>query len=221
MPEVWFIRHGQSVANAGGVIASLPSATELTALGKQQAECLPSQVSAPPTLILTSPYLRAQQTAQPVRQAFPLAPCETWPVHEFTYLDEARCRNTTREQRHNWVQAYWNRADPAYIDGEGAEAFAAFMQRVDCTLTQLRLYSPEAQILVFSHGIFMRGVCWRLLYPGTAITPAAMGQFRSTFFHLPVANASLFKVRLQSQPDQNWLGPLLTGHLSPNLLTWP
>jgi len=62
--RVWLIRHGQSESNAG-----LPSADwqgiPLTELGHQQAARIAGVFTDPPKLIVSSPYLRAQQTAQP------------------------------------------------------------------------------------------------------------------------------------------------------------
>lgn len=55
--------------------------------------------------------------------AFPTAPFETWPIQEFTYLEPARCANTTVAQRKEWVEAYWARSDLAFTDGAGAESF--------------------------------------------------------------------------------------------------
>jgi broad specificity phosphatase PhoE len=62
--RVWLIRHGQSESNAG-----LPStdwrAIPLTTLGRRQAEHVAGVFADPPQFIVTSPYLRASQTAQP------------------------------------------------------------------------------------------------------------------------------------------------------------
>ena len=88
----WLIRHGESVANAGGAVSSF-SEIPLTARGRQQAELFAArfdELSAdPPTLIVQSPYLRARQTAEPLIRRFAGVPVETWPVQEFTYLDPA------------------------------------------------------------------------------------------------------------------------------------
>ena len=89
MVRVWLIRHGQSESNAG-----LPSADwrgiPLTELGHQQAERIAEVFADPPKLIVSSPYLRAQQTAQPTIARYPGAACEEWPVQEFSYLADPR-----------------------------------------------------------------------------------------------------------------------------------
>jgi probable phosphoglycerate mutase len=83
--RVWLIRHGQSESNAG-----LPSADwrriPLTELGYRQAEHVAGVFADPPRFIVTSPYLRARQTAQPTIERYPGAPGEEWAVQEFSYL---------------------------------------------------------------------------------------------------------------------------------------
>src|SRR5262245_42062403 len=101
MLTVRFIRHGESLANAGGVTSLTPS-IPLTALGRSQAVELSRSFTTSPNLIVTSPYLRAQDTATPTAARFPHVPLEVWPVQEFTYLALKRCFNTTSEQRQPW-----------------------------------------------------------------------------------------------------------------------
>ena len=57
-----FIRHGQSTGNAGIPCNDL-ALLELTELGWQQAREVAASWTEIPSLIVTSPYLRTQQTA--------------------------------------------------------------------------------------------------------------------------------------------------------------
>ena len=43
-----------------------------------------------PSLIVTSLFLRTQQTAAPTIERFPDVPVEVWPIEEFTYLQPSR-----------------------------------------------------------------------------------------------------------------------------------
>ena len=86
---VRFIRHGESVANAGGVTAE-PSGIPLTELGREQALAIARGLSNPPDLIITSPYTRARDSAAPTAARFPDVPLEVWPVQEFASLAFAR-----------------------------------------------------------------------------------------------------------------------------------
>jgi len=56
------------------------------------------------TLTVASSLSRAQSTAMVTVAKFAAIPLETWPIHEFTYLEPARCANTTVAQRRAWVE---------------------------------------------------------------------------------------------------------------------
>lgn len=154
---VVLIRHGESVANSG-LPTSDPASIPLTETGWLQAEQIAEKMTIVPDLIIVSPYLRAKQTAEPMTNRFPQAKVECWPeVREFTYLSPASCAGTTTEDRKERVKSYWKAANPCYVDGEGAESFSQFVQRVDLVLQKLD--NVEAKnILVFTHGQFMRAL---------------------------------------------------------------
>lgn len=150
MKHVRLIRHGESAANAGE--ASLDHATiPLTPKGVGQASLVAGSFAKAPDLIVASPFSRAQATAMQTVAAFPSVPFEIWPIQEFTYLEPARCINTTVAQRRDWVEAYWAKADPAFTDGEGAESFLDFISRAQSFLDRLAEH-PAHDIVVFSHG---------------------------------------------------------------------
>ena len=116
MKHVRLIRHGESAANAGE--ASLDHATiPLTPRGVEQARLVAQSFAKAPVLIVASPFSRAQATAMATLSAFPATPVETWPIQEFTYLEPARCANTTVAQRRVWVEAYWDKSDPGFAAG--------------------------------------------------------------------------------------------------------
>lgn len=155
--KIVLIRHGESAANAG-LATSDPASIPLTETGRLQAEQIAEKVKIVPDLIIVSPYLRAKQTAEPMITRFPQAKVECWPeVREFTYLSPASCIGTTTEERKERVKAFWQAADPCYVDGEGAESFSRFMQRVDLVLQKLDDVDAK-NILVFTHGQFMRAL---------------------------------------------------------------
>ena len=73
--SIWIIRHGQSQSNAG--LATIgPHENALSELGDRQSRCIPTAVKQTPDLIVTSPYLRTQLTAQPLIEQFPHTPVE-------------------------------------------------------------------------------------------------------------------------------------------------
>ncbi len=120
MLTVRFIRHGESLANAGGITSETHS-IPLTDRGWAQALEVSESFTAAPALLVASPYLRAHDTAKPTVARFPLVPFEIWPVQEFTYLAAERCLDTTTAHRLPWATAFWTAADPHYVDGGGAE----------------------------------------------------------------------------------------------------
>jgi probable phosphoglycerate mutase len=129
MTKVWFIRHGESKANAGFATAT-PSTVSLTDIGWNQAKKVSMAFEQKPTFIVTSNYLRAIQTAQPTIERFPDTPTKTWDIHEFTYLSPEKLGSTSRAERQPLVEIFWAKSDPDYIHGEGAESFSAFMERI-------------------------------------------------------------------------------------------
>lgn len=108
---------------------------------------------------------------------FPAAPIETWPIQEFTYLEPARCANTTVAQRREWIDAYWSRSDPAFSNGDGAESFLDFMSRAQLCLARLADH-PAQDIAVFSHGQLINAVAWLIERRPQTIDGGAMADWR-------------------------------------------
>src|SRR5688500_12168421 len=98
MTEIWLIRHGESESNAGLPTFDTAEIT-LTPRGFAQAKHIVEAFSRPPSLIVTSPHLRARQSARPTIERFPQARLEEWPVHEYTYLSLASRHGTTLQGR--------------------------------------------------------------------------------------------------------------------------
>ncbi|KAA8693137.1 Phosphoglycerate mutase family protein [Pseudomonas caricapapayae] len=186
MKQVRLIRHGQSAANAGE--ASVDHATiPLTLKGVEQAQSVARSFTHAPDLIVASPFSRAQATAMATAATFPATPLETWPIQEFTYLEPARCANTTVAQRRNWVEAYWTRSDPAFVDGAGAESFSGFIARVRSFLSQIAEH-PAQRIAVFSHGQFINAAAWLVERKPQDICGREMADWRDYEIKNHVAN---------------------------------
>ena len=155
MKKIWLIRHGESIANAGKPTED-HAAIPLSELGIRQAQALSLQIPEEPGLIVTSPYLRAQQTAMLTIGRFPRAATGIWDcIHEFVYLAPATCVGTTFAQRRPRVIAYWRALDPDYVDGEGAESYRQLIDRIYLTMAILQR-RPERFILLFTHAQFIR-----------------------------------------------------------------
>ena len=163
MPIVWLIRHGESQSNIGELTRNSKEA-QLTEVGHEQAREIVQAFNLHaypriPSLIVTSEYRRSQQTAYPTVRAFPHSQKDLWPVHEFTYLSDKKTLWTTRQERSQFVQQFWNNNDPKYSDGQGAESFIQFINRVYDVIERLRFCKKDF-VTVFSHGQFIQALLW-------------------------------------------------------------
>ncbi|ANY89631.1 phosphoglycerate kinase [Pseudomonas putida] len=196
MKNVRMVRHGESAANAGRPTkdhASIP----LTAKGLEQAHMVARSFTNAPGLIVASPFLRAQATAQVTAARYPAVAFETWPIQEYTYLAPARCVDTTLAQRRGWVEAYWQRADPAYRDGEGAESFQELVGRARSFLHRLGKH-PATDIAVFSHGQLINTVAWLLEHEPQEIDGLAMQDWREYEIANHIENGQGFFIAWES-----------------------
>lgn len=155
---ILFIRHAESESNSGGRTSD-PATIPLSKQGMIQAEQLALSFSDSPSLVVTSRFTRTKQTAAPVIEKFKGVPQEEWDVQEFTYLCPAKCKNTTGSERLPMAQEYWNRCDPFYCDGEGAESFADFIGRTQKAINQLKRIESR-HVVVFSHEQFIKAILW-------------------------------------------------------------
>ena len=192
MTRVFLIRHGESESNAGLPSAD-PGSIPLTADGHRQAGQVAQAIADVPALIVTSPYLRARQTAQPTISRFPAAECQQWPVHEFTYLGDLHGRATTSREREPYARAYWDRADPRSAS-PGAESFAGLLSRATDFVGRLSAHQSGPAV-VFTHGLFMRAVAWSLLTGVTTPDHDQMRSFRGFANRYLIPNAGVIELR--------------------------
>lgn len=154
----WLIRHAQSTANAGAP-SDTPTNTSITDLGRKQAQEVADWFTEKPDLVVASPYIRTQQTAEPLVERFKPAQ-DIWPVQEFTYLNPELYRGTTQAQRTPFVNEYWLRNDPHHRDGN-SESFVDFIQRCYSLIERLEALKGK-NVVVYTHGRFIQGStgCW-------------------------------------------------------------
>gem|GEM_PF-627568 len=152
--KVWLIRHGESTANAGAKTSNHKT-IPLSLKGQEQAQKISLSFQESPTLIITSLFQRAQHTAEPTIRRFPSVKCEVWDVQEFTYLAPDTCINTTAAERKARVNEYWERLDPDYVDGDGAESFNTLLSRVRTVIDRLSRFK-DGLVVIFTHALFMQ-----------------------------------------------------------------
>jgi broad specificity phosphatase PhoE len=174
--RIILVRHGESVANAGGKTADHVS-NPLTTVGRAQSKDFAQRLDCEPTLFVTSPFLRAQQTAEPLRERFPDVPVEEWPIYEFNFLEPSRHHNTSEADREPHAVKYWQRVDPEFTDGPGAESFSDFLDRAREAIRRLESRKPGDCVVLFTHGFFMQAFRLVLLFPD-ASDAELMSNFR-------------------------------------------
>ena len=209
MKTLCLVRHAESASNAGLPTES-PASNPITELGRTQAtRFTDTWQQLPPCLIITSPYARAKETAVPFKARFPDVPTEEWPIHEWNQLAPEKYKGTTQEERWPHVKEYWERNDPEWCDGEGAESFAKLFERVNRTLMDACPHGRhEGTIVAFTHGHFMRAILWYLIVQGVT-TADSMYRFRLFTEAVEIPNVS--KLWLALTDDYHWT---VSGRLS-------
>ncbi len=192
--RVILVRHGQSASNAG-LASQHPATIPLTELGQAQALHVARELDQEPDLIVSSHYLRAKATAGPLIARYPATRVEEWPVHEFTFLPHQAYDGTTTSERRAAVQAYWQAAKPHRVIGEGAESFAAFVQRVHSVRKRLEAHQGGL-VVVFSHKKFLSCLLWTWLVGPLDVSSKRMGRFHGFDRGLGLGNAARIEVRL-------------------------
>jgi len=197
--KVWFFRHAQSLANADKNYKadnfSVPL-VPLSDLGLKQAEEVVSCFDSAPDLIITSSYIRTKQTADHLIKKYPNTPQEEWEdIREFTYLSLDRCFNTTFSEREPFKEEYWNRNDPNYNDGEGAESFSDFINRTRNAIEILK-NRKENFIVLFSHEFTILAVRYLLDKNPKDITSKEMREYREYFLTNRIPNTGKVEIRL-------------------------
>lgn len=217
MKEIWFIRHGESESNAG-FITPEPENIALTEKGIEQSKLILSALTETPDLIVTSPFLRTKQTAEPVISKFPNAKVEEWNVQEFNYLSLTKYENTTLESRRPYIEEYWKRARADFRDGDESESFADFIFRVKNLLEKLSVIQQE-KIVIFTHRQFVASTLWLLINEFPEINDALMKRYYNFLNSIYVPNASIFKLFIEESSKDFRSGGISTKHLPKKLIT--
>lgn len=192
MKHLLFIRHGESVANAGGI--TLPHADiPLSERGRREASIVASLLPASPSRIYCSPFLRAMSTAEPYSQRTGVPLIVLDELQEFSAIDPALLEGMSEAQRRPIADAYWAGADPGRRMGANAETFAEFHARVRLGIDTLR--TIEDGSVVFGHGIWL-GLAYWMTERNMASTPDDMRAFRAYQSGIPLPNCGCHRVSL-------------------------
>lgn len=198
MKILTFIRHGESIANAGGVTMA-HDAIPLSELGKAQAQALAAVLDLQPSKIVVSEFLRTHHTALPFCDKVSMQPVIHAGLNEFSCLDPDLIQGMVGAQGRPMAEAYWQAADPERRMGEQADTFHEFEQRVMAFMPELDSL-PDKTVL-FGHGIWFALLTWKLL-GFNAREHQGMKAFRRFRSGFPMPNTAVY--RLESFAPGRW-----------------
>jgi broad specificity phosphatase PhoE len=155
------VRHGESVANAQGLIIGRTDAA-LTELGREQATAARSLLSAPVADLRTSPLSRARDTAALLGLERPAVVDDRWVEVDY---GEFECRPLSAVPAAVWQQ--W-RSDRAFRPA-GGETLAEVDERITAACEELFAAEgegarrPDGDVVVVSHVTPIKAaVAWAL-----------------------------------------------------------
>jgi len=111
-----------------------------------------------PYLIVTSPYLRTQQTAAATIARFLDMPVEVWPIQEFTYLQPSRWNGTLSSERIPHIERPGVKPTQSFATEKVRRAFERCSAEPRPRSIRLEALPPESLVHVFSHGQFIQAV---------------------------------------------------------------
>ena len=185
MKTIFFVRHGESDANVGTHFS--PADAPLTAKGRQQAAFIAERTTHLPVDVLISSTMgRAKETAEYIAEAIKL------PIEYSELMVERKfpsalvgLEKKSPEGKKMWDD--WTKSaaagGPRVLDGEN---FDDIKER-SRTVIRLLEKRPEDNILIVSHGFFMRFLALFAIYRDE-LTPAI---FAPIHFGLRVNNTGL------------------------------
>ncbi len=174
---LFIVRHGQTQANADGLILGRADPA-LTELGRRQAAALAEALPAP-AVVVSSPLRRAQETAAAF--GVPVETDERWIELDYGTMDGAPATSVGDD-----VWARW-RADPAFAP-PGGESLVALGARVRHGCDELATGASERDIVVVTHVSPIKAavawalgvgdeVAWKLFVEDAAVCRIRIGQF--------------------------------------------
>jgi broad specificity phosphatase PhoE len=154
METIYFIRHAQSEANLKGILASRQD-FPLTEKGRQEAVLIASELKDIARLdrIFCSPLIRAQQTAQPIAEAFGLNVETNERITEqdlgvfsgMTYAELDDCPDYMHERSKRWE----------WIPEGGGESYEMIANRLKPFFQSLESFEGDG-ILSVTHAVTLR-----------------------------------------------------------------
>lgn len=201
MKKIYFVRHGESDANAGGPIKP-ENEIALTELGHQQATFVGERATKlDAQIIIASPLLRARQTAEHIASVTGLLIETSELLIERRYPSGQQGRTIhdpiVKEICH-LLEVRFGEDDSIHSD---EEMFEEIRDRAVRALDYLK-NRPEETIIVVTHSIFLRMLLGAALY-GPSVTRREGGKLLNVFRTKNTA-LSWFEYDEEKNPDVPW-----------------
>ena len=177
MKKVYFVRHGESEANAGDFHSSPP--VPLTHKGREQAQFIAERCAKLPIeALITSSYVRTKQTAEFISKKIQIPAEESDLFVENRSVSTLWGKSRTEEASKNTMQLITqNWGMPGFRVGD-EENFEDIVHRVDAALDFLA-NKKEEHIGVVTHAGFMRNIVGRALFRDSFTPAVSTTIFRS------------------------------------------
>jgi len=192
---VYFVRHGESIANVGHPTFLTEDEVTLTDVGHEQASFIAERCKKLPVeILIASTATRAKQTADYISKATGLEMevnrlfTERIPPKEL--FGKSRTDEAAQRMEEEWMLTFFQ--DDARV-GSG-ENFADLKARVSKALEYLK-ERPEEHILVATHGYFLHMVA-ALVTIGDALTAAQFNRFAPAVW---VDNTGITRIEYRDQ----------------------
>jgi broad specificity phosphatase PhoE len=174
---LFVVRHGQTAANAGGLLLGRAD-PPLTAVGVEQAAALAAYLPRA-ARVVTSPLARTRATADAFGRSYEVD--ERWIELDYGDLDGVPVRDVPAEVWGQW------RADPSFIPG-GGESLAALGVRVRAACQELLDEVRDHDVVVVTHVSPIKAaiswalgagddLAWRILVEVASIARIGVDQF--------------------------------------------
>ena len=174
------VRHGRTSANAAGLLQGRVD-NELDAVGARQADQIAaalSRVNERPDRIISSPLLRARQTAQATAELTGLEVSidERWAELDYGEWDGIPITEVRASDWQRW------RADTDFAPPEG-ESLAQLNSRVNAACNDLAAEAADRNVAVFTH-----------VSPIKSAVRWALGASDEISWHLHVSQAQITRI---------------------------
>ena len=182
MKNLYFIRHGQSNANASGIWSGQLD-SPLSDQGLQEAKQAGEQAAKDhfnPTIILSSPLVRAAETARTIANSI------GYPQNKIVYMDQLKERSFGKLEGTDIAKTLPDFNDYKKLDTiETVEKLEDLQARVKMVLEEIKKM-PEETVLIVGHAAFGRAL--RREINGLPYTAEYEGEFKQ------IPNAQIIKL---------------------------